>query len=315
MTSRVGSNSQRCQSPSPPTDRVVAVMNLLGDEPERRMTVSEIGRELGISRATAHAILAALGSHDWVVRDPMSGDFSWGPAIQSLASRPSDARRRLLRARLAELSVELGMPVLLFHRNGMDLTAIEAAGESPPTPPVGVGFHVPFLAPFGREFAAFLDDSAQRAWLDRLNASTAEIRSRLYEVLADIRGRGFAVERLSRELSRVNTALQALAGSGDIDVVINRLAAVVAEGTIVDFRDDELGEDEEHEIAMVMAPMSGPDGLANYAISAIPLASLKNLQLEQLGHRMRDAALTFERLLARGGTADGPAANHLALPM
>lgn len=300
----LSSTSQKCQSPSPPTDRVVAVMNLLVADPERGMTVSEIGRELGISRATAHAILAALVSHDWVVRDPTSGEFSSGPAIQSLAARPSDAVRRLLRARLAELSVELGMQVLLVRRHGMDLTVIEAAGETPPTPRVSVGFRVPFMAPFGREFAAFLDDRAQRAWLDRLDPNSSRIRSRLNEVLTDIRGRGFAVERVSRESSRVNTALQALAGSGDIDVVITRLAEVVAEGTIVDFRDGELGEDAEHEIAMVMAPINDPDGLANYAISAIPVALLRNSQLEQLGHRLRDAALALERLIARHGIAE-----------
>jgi DNA-binding IclR family transcriptional regulator len=78
----------------------------------------------------------------------------------------------------------------------------------------------------------------------------------------------------------------------------------VAEGTIVDFRDGELGEDAEHEIAMVMAPINDPDGLANYAISAIPVALLRNSQLEQLGHRMRDAALALERLIARHGIAE-----------
>ena len=56
-------------------------MQLLGAEPQRAFTLAEIGRALGISRATGHAILSTLAEHDWVVRDLETGGYAWGPAI------------------------------------------------------------------------------------------------------------------------------------------------------------------------------------------------------------------------------------------
>jgi DNA-binding IclR family transcriptional regulator len=299
----LAANSEQSQSLSPPTDRVVAVMQLLGARSDRSLTVTEIGRQLRISRATAHAILGALAHHDWVVRDADSGGFGWGPAIEALA-RPTDAGRRLFRSRLTDLSSELGMQVLLIRRRGTDMSVVEAAGETPTTPRVGLGFRVPFLAPFGREFAAWVDDAAQQAWLDRLESTNADFRSRMVTVLADIRGRGFAVERLSPEWMRVSTALQALGGSGGIDIVTTRLAAVIADGTVVDFLDEELLRKSSHEIGMVMAPVRNPTGTVTWSVSAIPLASLNTTAINDLGNRVRETAADLEKLLARYGDPD-----------
>jgi DNA-binding IclR family transcriptional regulator len=306
--SRLAANSEESQSLSPPTDRVVAVMQLLGEQPDRSLTVSEIGRHLGISRATAHAVLGALASHAWVVRDTDGGGFGLGPAIEALA-RPTDASRRLFRSRLLDLSTELGMQVLLVRRRGMDMSVIEAVGETPTTPRVGQGFRVPFLAPFGREFAAWADDATQQAWLNRLESTNADFRSRMMAVLGDIRVRGFAVERLSSQWMRVNTALHALSGDGGIDIVITKLAAVIADGTVVDFLDGELGKRTSHDIGMVMAPVRNPDGAVTWSVSAIPSASLHTSAVKELGARMRETAAAFENLLARYGDADATTPN------
>ncbi|MFZ0833049.1 MAG: helix-turn-helix domain-containing protein, partial [Mycobacterium sp.] len=60
MTPTVAPGAPPRQSPSPPTERVIAVMRLLAAEPQRGYTLAEIGRALGISRATGHAILSTL---------------------------------------------------------------------------------------------------------------------------------------------------------------------------------------------------------------------------------------------------------------
>ncbi|WP_081656322.1 MULTISPECIES: helix-turn-helix domain-containing protein [Mycobacterium] len=286
------------QSVSPPTDRVVAVMSLLGGAPDRRFTVTEVGRALEISRATAHAVLNALAVHDWVIRDPESGQFSCGPAVETLV-RPSGAGRRLVRARLAELAIELQMQVLLVRRNGTDMTVIDTAGQTATAAQVGLGFHVPFLAPFGREFVAWADDQTHGAWLARLKAARPEFRSRMDEVLADVRDRGYAIERLSPEWLAVHTALQALSGHGDIDIVTTNLAAAIADGTVVDFLTRELHPGQLNEVAMVMAPVRNGDGAVVMSLSVIPFASLETTVLKELGQRMCRTAAELETVIAR----------------
>ena len=289
------------QSPSPPTDRVVAVIQLLGAEPHRAFTLAEIGRVLGISRATGHAILSTLTSHDWVVRDPETGGYAWGPAIAALA-RPAGSAARLFRTRLIELADAIDMQVLLVRRDGTALVVVDVVGDSLTGAPIRPGFTVPLVAPFGREFVAWGGESAQQAWLNRLGTASSKFRARMGKVLTDIRRRGFAVERLSPAWLRVHTALQALSGDGNVDVVTTRLAATIADVTVVDFLDTELARGE-HDIATVMTPVFDADGVVTMSVNAIPFGPLSGPAIGRLGGQLRDAAHDIEGLIARYGDA------------
>ena len=78
MTPKVDLDVSQSQAPSPPTERVVAVMGLLGSSPARQFSLAEICRSLDISRATGHAILTTLAAHDWVARDPTTAGYALG---------------------------------------------------------------------------------------------------------------------------------------------------------------------------------------------------------------------------------------------
>ena len=81
------------QASSPPTERVIAIMEMLGAEPVRQFSLAEISRALHISRATGHAIMTTLADHDWVSRDPRTAKYTWGAAISGLADSPAVPRR------------------------------------------------------------------------------------------------------------------------------------------------------------------------------------------------------------------------------
>jgi len=302
MTPTLAVDGKARQSPSPPTERVIAVMRLLATEPHSAFTLAEIGRVLGISRATGHAILSTLISHDWVVRDPQTGGYAWGPAIAALA-RPAGTTARLFRTRLTELAGAIGMQVLLVRRDGTALMVIDVVGDSLTGAPISPGFTVPLVAPFGREFVAWAGEPVQQAWLDRLDAASSAFRSRMRDVLIDVRGRGFAVERLSPEWLGVHTALQALRGDGNVDVVTARLAATIADVTVVDFLDTELAQHGESDIATVMVPVFGAEGAVTMAVNAIPFGPLSGPAIAHLGGQLRDAAHDIGGLIARYGDA------------
>ncbi|MEV3964375.1 helix-turn-helix domain-containing protein [Nocardia sp. NPDC050193] len=280
-------------SPSPPTDRVVAIMHLLGTAPQRSYSLAEIERTLDISRATAHAILSVLVGHDWIVRDPETGGYSWGPALTALA-RPGGAGSRRIRARLGELAGSTGCQVALFQPQGNALVAIETAGTTTGPRPVTAGFTVPLVAPFGREFIAFAAPDAQRAWFDRLGPVNPQFTARMTQVLAEIRERRYAVERLSRAFGRVFTALHAL--SGEIDAITARLAAAVAELTVVDFLDDELADDHEYTVGAISAPVLTHTGTVPLTLTAVTMRALSTVEIASIGAEIRQAAADIDDL-------------------
>lgn len=77
MTANVGEPGLPVSSP--PTERVIRILELLASDPERGFSLSEIARILHISHGTCHAIVTTLAARQWIVRDRHSGGYSWGP--------------------------------------------------------------------------------------------------------------------------------------------------------------------------------------------------------------------------------------------
>src|SRR4051812_26172011 len=154
MNAKLGQSTEPGQDPSPPTRRVVAVIELLASATETPLTLAEICRELRISRSTGHAILATLSSCDWVVRDPLSGKYSIGDGLP----RPSQVNvpiSQFLREPLQRLCSAIGMAACISEVKGTSIAVIESTAPDSTQAPVQAGQRLPFVAPFGREFVAW----------------------------------------------------------------------------------------------------------------------------------------------------------------
>ncbi len=266
---------------SPPTERVIAVMEMLGADPGRQFTLAEISRGLGISRATGHAILATLVAHEWVTRDPQLARYAWGPAIAGLA-KPAD----LFRDELAELAAATGTQVYLARRDASSLVIIDVAGETLTAPRIGRGTKTPFVAPFGRDYVAWSTPEAQQAWLEAIGQPSPALRKRISAVLTETRRRGFVVERLTREYLRVYSALQALSGDGEVDAITAQLARAFADLSVIDVLPGELTAGATHSIATVSAPITTADGVVTMSVTAAPFATLDASAITGLGQRV-----------------------------
>lgn len=291
MTPKVDAPDAASQVPSPPTERVIAVMQLLAAEPDRSFSLADITRRLDISRATGHAILTTLAAHQWVLRDEASAGYSCGPAIAALG-RPSN--NRAFRPVLAELSESIGTQVLLVRRDGASLQIVDTVGESLTAPRLGPGFRVPLVAPFGRDYVAWATESAQQAWLGAGQPAT-QLRKRLAAVLQETRRRGYVIERLSPEYIRVYSALRALAIDGEPDAITRRLAWSFADLTLVDYLPGELDDSGPHQIATIAAPVRDADGLVAMSVSAAPFSALTAAQVTDIGAQVSAAARRIEQ--------------------
>ena len=122
----------------------------------------------------------------------------------------------------------------------------ETAGECLTGPRIRPGLRTPLVAPFGRDYVAWSSSESQKAWLEAIGQPSPALRKRMTAVLKEIRHRGFVVERLTREYVRVYTALRALSGDGEVDMITTRLARAFADLAIIDFLPDELAGNAAH---------------------------------------------------------------------
>ena len=129
----------------PAVDRAARTLQILATRPEGR-ALSDLARDLDVSKASLREILLTLGRHGLVERDA-DLRFTLGPEVQRLA----DAPRRDLVARatplLRTLAAELGQTVILGVPEGPQL---RLAGVAVPQATLHVaartGGHIPLDA-------------------------------------------------------------------------------------------------------------------------------------------------------------------------
>jgi len=292
------------QDLSPPTRRVVAVVELLARRPDTPLALAEIARDLHISRSTGHAILHTLGACGWVTRDPKSGRYSLGPAIARIWQQ-AEPRRRVLRQPLQQLTLSIDMPVCVSEIRDGSIVVVDAEAAGPARPPVPAGVRMPFLAPFGREFVAWASAAERTAWVDAAGPVNDVFRARIGKVLKEIKRRGYGIERLSDPLLRVYTALRALDDGVLQDPISARLAAALADLTIVDFLPGEFAEAERCALATISAPIFDTKGRVVMSVSAQPYRRLTAPEVQDIGARVVEFAHAAGTLIAQ------PAREHL----
>ena len=280
------------QDSSPPTRRVVAVVELLASRPDSRLALADICRDLGISRSTGHAILHTLCVCGWTIRDPHNGRYSLGPAMARIWRQATPLR--VLREPLQQCAVAIGMPMCTSEVREGSIVVVDAAAVGPAQPPVPAGVRLPFIAPFGREFVAWAPRADRTAWVGAAGPVNDVFRARINKVLTEIRDRGYGIERLSDPLLRVYTALQALDDGMQRDPISARLAAALADLTIVDFLPGEFAEADSCALATISAPIFDTAGRVVMSVSAQPYRPLSAREVRDVGARVVEFARAAE---------------------
>ncbi|PJK19767.1 IclR family transcriptional regulator [Mycolicibacterium goodii] len=282
MNAKLGPSSRAGQDSSPPTRRVVDVVELLARPSAGPRTLAEICRELDISRSTGHAILATLCACDWARRDPLSGRFSLGSGFPRTPPDHTSASSAL-REPLRGLCSALRMAACVSEVRDGHIVVIESAAPEGGRSRVQAGQRLPFVAPFGREFVAWAPSAARQEWMAAAGPVNDVYRARMPEVLDEITRRGYGIERLSDPLLKVYAALLAVEDGSGPDPVAVRLAGAVADLTVVDFLPNELAQIDQCELATISAPIFDPDGDVALTVSAQPYRRLSPDEVRLVG--------------------------------
>ena len=262
------------------------VVELLAGSGKDRLRFSDVVRELGLTQATAHAILTTLCDRGWASRDPVDKTFSLGPALAVVAARVDTARPLAHTARTAALQLadELGYATSVVERVGDSLviTAFEDAGRQSGGAP---GDRIRYAPPFGLAFAAWDTDEQQRAWIQRSAATNAKLARRLKEVLARTRERGFDVDCTTPALTQAAQVVGTLPSDGLPDHVREITDQLLVEFTTIGFLSDDDTARQAQPVATIAAPVFDHRGRVAMIVAVHPLQALTRKRIDSIGRR------------------------------
>lgn len=237
----------------PAITRATRVLDLLAARPSRLMTMSEIARELDLSKSTCHAVLRSLEARGYLTRDPRRRTFTLGPALIPLGTQ---AERQLpaiavVRPAIENLSQSLGVSCNVSAPVDGELVVIAHAG-----PPMVArsSYRIPMTPPIGAVFVAWGSDELVDAWLALLARPISDDeRAHWLAALRAIRERGFVAGARERTL----------------DAHVQEMVEFPREGPYpgLSYLVGADSADAQRPIQVLSAPVFGPDATARVAIT------------------------------------------------
>jgi DNA-binding IclR family transcriptional regulator len=269
---------------SPPTERVVAVLEFLSRHPHDRFGLSELARRVELSKPTCLGILTSLTDAGYLVRD--AGDtgrdktYRLGPALITLGHIAQESLRVSPSAReeLRRLSETFTATAALSGVIDDRITLLELV--APPGTPVTVrvGQSYPFAPPVGLMFVLW-DERAVREWLSK--EPTIPLRTdteRFDRVITECRTAGYLVERLTPGGRRLYALMAGMSNTlpDELRALLGELVSDIGERVYLRGED---GPDARHDISVIAAPVY------DHHQRQVMVVSL------QIGHALTDAEI------------------------
>jgi DNA-binding IclR family transcriptional regulator len=242
---------------SPPTQRVVTILDFLAKHPRERFGLSELARRLGLAKPTCLGIVTTLTESGYLVRDAADKTYRLGPSLIALGHLAQESLRvnPAARTELARLSKTFETTAALAAVVDDRITLLELVG--PPGSDVGVrvGQSYPFAPPVGLMFVLW-DDEALRSWLDR--APTIPLRTetqRLDRVVAECRTAGYLVEQLTPGGRRLYSMMAGMSTTlpDELRALLRELISDIGERVYL--RSEAEGARQRHDVSVISAPV------------------------------------------------------------
>ncbi|WAJ44409.1 helix-turn-helix domain-containing protein [Mycobacterium sp. Aquia_216] len=279
-------------SSSPPTRRVVDIIELLAERRGSTTRLSDIVHTLGLNQATAYVILKELDEKGWVTRNPADKTFSVGAALVRLAGRidQSPSIAHAARAAASAAAADTGYATSVSERVGDSLVITAFIAGCDDQWSLSTGDRLPFAAPFGPAYAAWEPADERRVWIERSGVNSPAFQARLEEHLEETRNQGFSVERMSPDIASAVPVMTRLQMDARSDSVRDHLNEVLLEITCAPRVSGKPGSRQREYVGAVTAPIFDQVGRVTHNICVHPFRSLSSRDVEQIGRRLRRAA-------------------------
>ncbi|TML30006.1 MAG: IclR family transcriptional regulator [Actinobacteria bacterium] len=196
--------------------------------------VSELGREVGLSRSTAHRYVATLATLGYLQQDGATKKYRLGPRVLDLgfSAIHSMELREISAPHLQRLSDETGYTVNMAVLDGSDIVYVERCrssrvGQRAIDLNLHVGSRLPaYCTSMGKILLAYLPQAERDAALDELELrqrgpNTLTQRKALLTELGRVREAGLAINNEELAYGLRSIAAPVLSQSGAIAAAIN----------------------------------------------------------------------------------------------
>ena len=284
---------------SPPTARVVAILDFLARHPDEQFGLSELARRLDLSKPTCLGIVTTLTDSGYLVRDSRDKTYRLGPSLITLghtaqeSMRVTPAAREELRRLSARFMTTAALSAVVDDRiTLLELVAPPGAGVS-----VQVGQSYPFAPPVGLMFVLW-DDEAVRSWLAKeptipLRTDTA----RLGRVIAECRASGYLVERLTPAGRRLYALMAGMSSTlpDELRALLGEMVSDIGERVYLRSETSGTGSGtrQRHDISIISAPVYDHHQRQAMVVSLQIGRALTDAEITKRAHGLISAADTL----------------------
>lgn len=166
---------------------------------ERRLSLTELAQRLAIPKSSLHAVLKTMLTRGWVRADATGTRFALGLRALAVGAAyvDSDDVVAMLAPALDDLAQRFGETVHLGRLDGSDVVYLAKRESAHPLRLFSaIGRRLPaHSTALGKALLAARDDTAIPRSLAKLTPRTIASPAALRAELAEVRGRGYAVDR------------------------------------------------------------------------------------------------------------------------
>jgi IclR family KDG regulon transcriptional repressor len=183
-------------------DKGLTILETLAEHPGDGLTLTELGRALGMHRSTLFRFLATLRARGYVERDPATDRYRLGVGALTLTSAFLNNLdlRQIARPFLQDLCDRTQELVHLTRMDRDEVVTIDRIeGNQPVSLQTDIGARRPaYCTASGKVFLAYLPaaetDRILARGMDRKTATTITTPAEMHAHLAEARRRGYAVD-------------------------------------------------------------------------------------------------------------------------
>lgn len=293
-------------APSNPTRRVVELLNFLTRRPGREFSLSDLSRELGISKSTLYPLIETLADAGYLMRDDNTRLVRLGPVLTGVGVAALGHRAHLidsLRPAMEDLAHELDSHCLVSAVFGDWIVPIAAVGEpSRVTTLFRIGARAnPFAPPMGVLFLAGLPMAEVQDWMNRAQTPMEPAEVELALSSMDLlRTTGIAAASRLGVKARIEQALDEFANPPERTNVAQGLLSELrrSQYLITDF-----SSEQPLEVDWIGIPLCDDRGRVDCALVALNLPRPQTgPEIEQIARRMQEAVRPLRHVRLLPGT-------------
>lgn len=289
---RTADTSEREQV-SPPTARVLQVLEFLVRHQGQRFGLSELARRCAVSKPTCLGIVTELTAWGYLLRDPHTKTYGLGPALVAAgrAAQRDFALGSIVRDSLEGLSVQFNSSCTAAGVVGDKIMMLEVV-----TPPgmsirAGVGETYPFVPPVGLMFMLWQPAEELERWLQRepVLASGLDL-DYVRRLASECRNTGYLVENRSPVVERLHRLIAGVAANDVPDEMRTVVAELVSSLGERMFLGDELNEPGEHDVSLIAAPTFDADARQSLVLTLNVEQAITSVEIAKRGEALREVA-------------------------